>query len=182
MSDLKLISATRTNSPVDVTGFKEHIGFSGTSKDTLFETYLETATDEAQSFTGRQFLPALFELHLPAFADVVEIEPVPVTGINSVKYYDTSDNLVTLTSGIDYYYSIEAEPATLHFANTYAVSEYRANPVIINFGAGYSTADKVPPLIKAAIKLAAAGLYVSPSDSVRNLPTASRSLLRHYRV
>ena len=183
MNSLKLISDSNFNSPVDITGFKNHIGFSidDTSRDSELSLLLDAATDEAQSFTGLQILPAIYELQLKNFTKAVEIGIYPVTGVNQVSYFDSSNEEQILVSGTDYYVDVVSSPAEVHFINTFTPHEYRNDAVVINFGAGYANAEKVPPLIKAAILLAAAAMYVNPADSVRALPTASRSLLRQYR-
>ncbi|MDH5524526.1 MAG: hypothetical protein OEY01_11120 [Desulfobulbaceae bacterium] len=184
MESTKLISATRTESPVDLTGFKNHIGFSiaDATRDESFTLLLDAATDEAQSYSGLQLLPAIFELQLNEYKQVVLFDIHPVTGINQVKYFDASNEEQILVSGTDYYFNVDANPAELHFINELNIYPYRTDAIVVNFGAGYASAAKVPPLVKAAILLAAANMYVNPADSVRVLPTASRNLLRNYRT
>ena len=181
---IKLISSTNTESPVDLTGFKNHIGFSvaDTSRDSQFTVLLQAATDAAQLFTGRQFLPAVYEQRFPDFADKITLDKSPVTGINTVNYFNASNEAVTLTSGTDYFVDIAAEPAEIHFKNTYEVYPYRPDAVVVNFGTGYETSDKVPFSIRAAIMLEAADLYTNPANGVRNMPTAAKNLLRNYRI
>lgn len=183
MKNYKLITAS-SELPVALTGFKDHINFSGDSKDDNLELLLRAATAEAESHTGRQFLPAIYELQLPGFpaSGVAEIDKLPVTGVNSVKYFNADGDETTLTSGTDYYVDIVAEPAKVSFVNTYPVKENKAATVIINFGCGYASQSEVPKDIQAAILLSAADLYVNPSDSVRNIPTKSKALLRNYRL
>ena len=180
---LVLLSHTQTESPVDLTGFKNHIGFAvaDTSRDESFALLLEAATDDAQAFTGLQFMPALFEQQMGTYHDVIALESFPVTGIDSVKYFDASNNEIELVSGTDYYAQINSNPAIIQFNTVFAPSTERPDAIRIRFGAGYTAAANVPPLIKAAILMSAADMYVNPSDAVRGLPTASRNLLRQYR-
>ena len=183
MANLKLISATNTDSPVDVDSFKGHIGYSTSdvSRDEEFQLLLEAATEEAQRFTGMQFMPVVYEMHNEDFTEAVELDIYPVTGVTEVKYFDASNEENILVSGTDYFVDVVADPAEVNFITTYTPYQYRNDAVVVTFGAGYTNASKVPPMIKAAIMLAAASLYVNPSDAVRTLPTISRNLLRQYR-
>lgn len=183
MSNLKLISSSNTESPVLLDDFKNHIGFSTSdeTRDDAFSALLEAATDDAQSFTGLQFLPAQYEQYFSEYNQAVELDMFPVTGINQVKYFDAGNGENILVSGTDYYIELNSNPAKVHFINSFTPYAYREDAIVIQFGAGYESAAKVPPLIKAAILLAAANMYVNPADSVQALPTASRNLLKQYR-
>jgi uncharacterized phiE125 gp8 family phage protein len=179
----KLITES-SERPVTLTGFKRHINFSvaDTSKDEHFGLLLDIAADEAESFTGRQFMPAIYELQLKDFIEAVEIDICPVTGINQVKYFDASNEEQILVSGTDYYVDVVSEPAEVHFRNTLVPYEYRSDAIVITFGCGYADESLVPPAIKGAILFAATDYYVNPGDTVRNLPTKAKSLLRNYRL
>lgn len=183
MNSYKLISATNTECPVDLTGFKNHIGFSveDTSRDAHFTALLQGITDASQRHTGRQFLPAEYELQLPAFPDSgeVEITRLPVTGVSSVNYFNAGNEETALASGTDYYTNLVSNPAKVVFINTPATYANRANAVNIRFTAGYAT---VPPAIKLAIKMAAANAYINPGDRTDTLNTVSKSMLRPYKV
>lgn len=183
MSSIKLISADE-NHPVDLTGFKNHIGFTvaDTGRDTQFALLIGAAAADAEHYSGLRFMPAIYEERFAAFETPIYLDKNPITGINSVKYFNATNEEITMVSGTDYYFDIEAKPAELHFINTPGTYNKRADAVVINYGAGYTTAADVPDDIKAAILLAAANLYFNPGDAVRNLPTASKSLLRNYRT
>lgn len=183
MKKYKLISES-SDLPVALADFKEHVNFSGTSKDDNFTLLLRAAAREAESFTGRQLMPATYELQLPDFPEsgFVTIGKAPVTGISSVKYFNASNEETELVSGTDYYTDVVAEPAEVHFYNTYPVYDKRAGNIIIEFDCGYADAEALPYDIRAAVMLAAADLYVNPSDAVRNISTKSKALLRNYRL
>jgi len=180
---MSIILITASNElPVSLCGFKNHINFSGTSKDESLELMLRAAVDEAQVYTGLQIMPAIYETRLPAFESKVKLYPAPVTGVNSVVYFNAANEAVAMASGTDFYIDIDAKPAEVNFLNIPEVYPYRSDAVKINYGTGYASAELVPYAIKAAILLAAGGMYVNPTDAVRALPTASKSLLRNYRM
>lgn len=175
----KLISSGN-ELPVSVSGFKNAINFNADGKDDTIELFLKAAINEAELFTGRQFYTSEWELQLPGFETVVKIEKGPVTGINSVKYFNADNEEVTMASGTDYYFDVVSEPAEVHFINKPSVYSYRRDAVHIRFAVGY--AGGLPEDVTAAVYMAAGAFFVNPTDSVRQFPTASKNLLRNYRL
>jgi len=175
----KLISSG-TELPVSVTGFKNAINFNVDGKDDTINLFLKAAVNEAELFTGRQFYTSVWELQLTDFETVVKIGKSPVTGINSVVYFDADNQQVEMVSGTDYYTDVVSEPAEVHFLNKPSVYAYRADAVKINFTVGH--ASGLPEDIRAAIYMAAGAYFINPTDAVRQFPTASRNLLRNYRL
>lgn len=175
----KLISAGE-ELPVSVSGFKNAINFNVDGKDDTIELFLKAAVNEAELFTGRQFKITTWELQLSDFADIVEIHKSPITGIDSVVYFNSDNEIVTMSSGTDYYTDIVSEPAKVYFRNKPTVYLYRADAVKITFKTGYI--NRLPSDITAAIYMAAGSYFTNPTDAVRQFPTASRNLLRNYRL
>lgn len=175
----KLITPA-TIDPVSVTELKEDIGIYHTEKDNILLMNIKSATDYAERHTGRQLLPATWELHLDVFTEFVCLKKCPVTSVTSIKYFDVNNTEQTLVADTDYFVDL-TEPAIVQFANVLMVYP-RPDAIKIRFASGYANAAAVPSLIKKSIILMAGSLYQNPVDSVENLPKASTNLLRQYRV
>jgi uncharacterized phiE125 gp8 family phage protein len=183
MANIKLISAKSTESPVTLTEFKNHIGFpaADVSRDAGFTLILEAATDDAQKYTGRQFMLSDYQLIESGFKYKFKIPLNPVSEVANIMYFDETNQEQTLDSS-KYMVNLFTEPVEIEIINAPSVYTERVDVVKVNFKAGYAAAANVPAAIKAAILLSAADLYVNPSDAVRTMPTASRNLLRNYRL
>jgi uncharacterized phiE125 gp8 family phage protein len=175
----KLISSGN-ELPVSVSGFKNAINFNADGKDDTIELFLKAAINEAELFTGRQFKTQTWELQLTDFSETVLIGKSPVTGINSVVYFNNDNDEVQMTSGTDYYIDTVSEPAEVHFLNTPSVYAYRPDAVKITFTVGH--VNGLHEDVTAAVYMAAGAFFVNPTDSVRQFPTASKNLLRNYRL
>jgi len=169
-----------TAQPVTVSELKNNIGIFHTEKDAILELYIASAVDYAERFTGRQFMPAVWELQTDTYYEYFKISKAPFVSIVSVKYYDANNALQTLVADTDYIVS-STNPAIIQFLSDFVLYD-RPDALQIRFNAGYANAAAVPALIKASIILIAGKMYESPIDSVENLPKASTNLLRQYRL
>ena len=146
------------------------------SADSAIVTRLiAAATEEAQAFTGKQFVDATFDWTLPCFRDprtgdttTLTLPRCPVDSITHVKYYDTANTQQTLAAAN--YYTIglattttaPVTPCRLVLVSTSSwPSLYdRQDAVEIRFKAGYSAdSTSVPAAIKAAILMMVDDLY-----------------------
>lgn len=175
----KLISAD-SGAVVSATGFKQAINFNVSGKDETIELMLNAAVSEAELFTGRSFRDSDWEGQLADFETEVTLGKAPVTGVSRVSYYNALNEEVVLAEGTDYTVDVVAEPAVVKFINTYAVYPYRRDAVKIRFQTAY--VNGLPEDVRAAIYLAAGSYFTNPTDQVRQFPTASRGLLRNYRM
>lgn len=168
--------------PVQLEELKEHLGIYHSEKDYNLTLLLKSAVKVAETFTGRVFRCGgeVQELHLCEFAQLAVVETAPVTGIESVKYFDLGNNEQTLATGL-YHAGINAVPAVVVFGNTPATYP-RPDAVKIQFTAGYPYPDAVPEDVRAAILLIAQYLYENPGDSVRQLPTTSEWILKNHKI
>jgi len=120
---------------------------------------ITSARERAEEITGRALVSQSWKLFLDRFptgvrdysaparcgngqsAFAIEIPVPPLLGITSVKYYDTSNALTTMSSSL---YEVDGDgsiaPAVLPAVGTSWPSTYaRANAVIVEWTAGYAT-------------------------------------------
>jgi uncharacterized phiE125 gp8 family phage protein len=166
--------------PVSVDELKQNIGIFHTEKDSILSVYLQSAIDYAERFTGRQLMPAVWELQISTFYEYLKISKAPFISPVSIKYYDANNTLQTLVSGTDFDVC-SSNPAIIHLKTEFTLYD-RPDALQIRFNAGYANAASVPAMIKAAIILMAGKMYDNPIDSVENLPKASTNLLKQYRL
>ena len=167
--------------PVSLTEFKEHLGIYHTEKDDNLTIMLNAAIAKAESFTGCVFRTGgeVIEKHCAVFEDT-EINRAPVTGVDAVYYFDSSNSEQTL--GTAYWdANVNTTPAAVTFTAPPATYT-RHDAVKIRFVAGYDSAFDVPYNVKAAILMFAQYLYENPGDSVKQLPTARELLLRDFKL
>lgn len=174
----KLISAS-SDLPVSSTGFTQAINFYVSGKDETIDLMLKAAIIDAQDYSGLSLYDSEWEMQLENFKEIIQIEKYPVTGIDSVKYFDSSNNEITMVEGTDFNTDIVSEPARIKFINTPDVYSHRLDAVRIRFRTGY--ANGIPEDLKAAIYMAAGAYMINPTDAVRQFPTASKNLLRNHR-
>lgn len=178
----KLISA---DSFADITeisasGFKQAINFNVTGKDETIDLFLKAAILDAEHESGLSLYNATWEMQIEDFEDIIEIQKAPVTGIDSVSYFDSSNTEITMTLNTDYTVDADSVPTRVYFINKPSVYPYRLDAVKIRFKTGW--ADGLPEDIIAAIYMAAGDYLINPHDAVRQFPTISKNLLKNHRL
>lgn len=166
--------------PVTVEQVKENCGIFHSEKDAMILLYIQSAVDFAERFTGRQLMPAVWELKMGTYCEFLEISKAPFISLVSIKYYDADNVLRTLTVDVDFVVC-SSDPAIIQFKTDFVLYD-RPDALQIRFNSGYANAEAVPPLIRDAIILLASKRYDNPTDSVENLAKASTNMLRHYRI
>lgn len=152
---------------------------------------IAVAREEAQGFTGRQFLTATFRQDLDEFPcglEPIQLTPAPLAAVSAITYYDTADAQQTLSASV---YEVDAskQPGLVRLKDGQAwpATKCKANAVSITFTAGYgSTPATVPPEIRLAIKSLVDGYYDKKGDDqvARGLdrPGTAWRLLRPFRM
>lgn len=128
--------------------------------------YLPAARDYLERHTGRRLVSQGLKATMRAWpGPIIELPVLPVTAIGSVKYYDSSNQLQTLSTSA---YALDADDwaATIELNAGYSwPSVYdRPDAVQIEFTAGYST---MPPALSHAVLLLLGHAYENREASIQ---------------
>jgi uncharacterized phiE125 gp8 family phage protein len=152
LNPVKLITPT-TLSPVTLSEAKAHLKVTSTDEDTLIQLYLDAAIKRVENYRQAPIMSSEWELYAKTWEYNFNLQKHPVTAINSVKYYDDSNVLQTLSSS-NYRLHDFRQPCRVEFdSNNFdGPSTYdREWPIVVNFQAGYAAASGVPANIKHAV-------------------------------
>jgi uncharacterized phiE125 gp8 family phage protein len=136
-----------------------------TAEDSLLTEKLQSATDDAEDFTGRQLLTATWKAYLDEFPseDFIELPYGNLQSVTAITYKDSDGTTTTMTETTEYLVETNGERKG-RIVLPYGVSwpsftAYPSNPITIEFVCGWKAAANVPSKIKSAILLGAADLY-----------------------
>jgi uncharacterized phiE125 gp8 family phage protein len=115
----------------------------------LLSLMRDAAKGCAESYTNRILLSSTAKAYYSDFEDIFYLPYGKVTAIQSVKYYDSDNNLQTVSSTNYTLVSHGALGAYVVIDSDYNFPSLGDNPipVQITFTAGYSSADDIPPAI-----------------------------------
>lgn len=120
------------------------------------------AVDYVERMTGWYFATRTLTVSLPRFPVCeLELPIVPVTAVNSIKYYD-AENTDTTWADTEYFTSLnDASPSSVlpGYGKIWPSTYVRPDSVRIELVAGYTTAASVPPVLRRAAKAKTAQLY-----------------------
>lgn len=157
-----------------------------TGFDTLLTRLIKAATAWAQNYTGRTLAVQTWKLVLDEWpAEAIELPRGPVTGVTSVKYFDTAGVQQTLDAG-DYVLDLTSDPQWIVLAEDASWPDLLdgVNGIEVEFTAGY--AANVPEDLRQAI-LMLVGFWFASRESVNvgnivnEVPFGTRMLLDPYR-
>ena len=188
---LKLITAATTY-PVTLAEAKLHCKVDAADDDALITAMITAATEMAEQQLGRALMTQTWELTLDSFPAAFELTRVPVQSVTSVKYYDTTGTLQTLSNLL---YSVDTADGdgyayvTPAYNTDWPESREQINAVVVRFVSGYASAAEVPESIKSWVKLMISAMYENreaESQSMRAAGTLKMQfvdrLLDRYRV
>ena len=183
ISTLLQLKTAATSNAVSLTEAKAHLRVDSSDDDTYVTSLIVAAQRHVESYTNRCLSDTTYYFKLSAMPKGGIVLPFsPIKSITSVTYYD-SDNSVQTLSTDNYYYNVFEEPCTLRWVeditDTY---KYRTDAVIVEFVAGYTTPQVIPPALQHAIKLLLTDMYEMRTDMPREKFTAWKSLAYPYRV
>lgn len=186
MPKFKLITAPAVEPVLKDDLPKDQIRVSGTDEDDLIDSYIKSARRIAEKTQNRALITQTWEMYLDAFNDEeILIEKCPVSGITSVKYFDTDNSEQTIDAG-NYELDSVSEPARLRptSGNSWPSTYDKYNAVTIRFTAGYGTAGSdVPEETIDAILMIVAHFYENRGDEGhRALPRTVNDLLELNRI
>lgn len=166
----KLISAASSD-PVSVSELKSQLRITTSDQDTMLGVILKAATQHVEDYLRYALISSTWDLYLDAFpksGKCVYIQKSPVSSVTSVKYYNSSGVLTTMTVDTEYVVDVNDMPAKIYepYGVIWPTPQTRLNAVVIRFVAGYANAAAVPEQIKQGILMLAATMFENPSDEV----------------
>ncbi len=149
----------------------EIVGYvQSSANDNVCTAVLNATTKWVQNQTCRQFIQATWKQTLNDWPEAdsdgfysVKLDLSPLASITTVKYYNTSGTLTTVSSG-DYWTITTSIPPRLTFNPSEfdwpTLQDGRPDPIEVTFVAGYGAAgSSVPHDLKRAIQLLARYWY-----------------------
>jgi uncharacterized phiE125 gp8 family phage protein len=173
--------------PVDTASMKDHLRVTHSNDDTFIDSLISVAVDRVEQFTGRQLMPATWELYLDAFPDDEEIliRKAPVSAVSEIAYTD-EDGAEQVFGSDNYEVDLKNDPVRIRSLDgvDWPSTDDVYNAVKVTFTAGYADADSVPDALISAIKLIVSRLYNTRMDSnMKNgYIKASENLMLPYKI
>lgn len=138
---LKLVSIDGNDTDIiSLANVKAHCYVTTSDDDTLLTRLLAAARRHAEKVTWRAIIQATYTQYLDQFPygeQIIELQKPPVRSVTSIKYYDPSGTLQTLSTD-DYDTDLKSEPARIFIKTDWPdVDDDRLNAVEITYTAGY---------------------------------------------
>ncbi len=146
--------------PLELDEAKSHCRVTHNFEDALFTRWIAAAREFAETWTGRQLMPATWKLWLPDFwcGPYLELPRAPLSSVTSIAYYD-GDNASQTWSSSNYLVLAPSGPkcrpgrVEIAYGQVFPTTYYRPDAVTVTWAAGYASATAVPSAIKAALLL-----------------------------
>lgn len=173
--------------PVTIEEARARCRVIGTEEDATLTALIAAATAFVESYTGRSLMPQTWELALDAFEDSILLSRGPVTGIESVTYFDLDEVEQTLSASA---YALDdvSDPQWLVRATdaSWPAVASGVNNVSIRFTAGYAEDAAELALAKQAMLMLIVQWFDNPStvltgSIVAPMPHAVDALLTNLR-
>jgi len=169
---------SETGTALTLADAKEHLRIFHDEQDTLIQHYINAAKREIERRTNVAMLPGVVEFRMSNFAARAVFPLKPVNSITKVEYYDTDDNLTTVsTDNYTFSKSWPRQRDQIKFLDFPGVNNDREHAVIITAAVGYT---EPPADIYAAMLLVVGKLFNNPSDPVAEKMTIVDKLCRAY--
>lgn len=177
MAQSQVVTVAPTEEPVTLAEVKRNARVDHADDDALFERWRVAARELAEDHTNRAFCSQTRKLILdrfPPFDDpagercdvpysllgtAIRLPGGTVQSVSSVKYYDTSGTLTTLTAGTHYLTQLSHLPPLVYPypGTTWPITQGgRLGAVEVVYVAGHSSAANVPKQVGQAILLTVA--------------------------
>lgn len=163
--------------PVSLIEAKLHLRVDFDEDDTLITSLIATATQAAETLTGRQLITARWKQVLDCFpgpslmgvpagqaftlpGHAILVSKAPVLSVVSIDYLDMGSAIQTMPVS-SYTVDTACEPARITpvFGQIWPICLPQIGAVSVTFDAGYGTASQVPEGIKSWIKMRVGSLY-----------------------
>ena len=176
------VTTAPTVQPVTLADVKVHLRtvVGDTSEDAAILTPLIAAAREyCENVTGR----ALAAQTVKAYPDswgTLRLPRPPINTITSIKYYDVDDTVYTLAATE---YAVDLIDGVITILEEPAEELRSVNPIVIEYTAGYTTGNALPGVMRAAMLLFVADLYVNKGDEpTEKVASTIDRLLKQYKV
>lgn len=131
-----------TAEPISLAQAKRQLRVDGTDDDTLITQLISVARDYIEAACCQQLVTATFTQYLDGFPDEHDIDLTfpPVSGVNWIKYIDTSGTTQTLSAST-YALSNVRKPGEVHLAYNqfWPTTRLIEESVQVQYTAGYAT-------------------------------------------
>lgn len=150
--------------------------------DSTVTDLLNEAVDYCQAMSWRAMGRAVYQQTLDAFpcGSVIELYRPPLIQVDWIKYVDLNGDTQTWDSA-NYDVDTITEPGRvgLGYGKLWPIALPRLNAVTIQFQAGYTSTEAIPPGLKQAVK--AVAKYWFDGEAGAALPAYVDGLLMRYR-
>jgi uncharacterized phiE125 gp8 family phage protein len=176
--------------PVTLADAKRHANVDDSFHDNQIEGLIAAARGHAERVTERQFITAVYVLHLEAFPEEIEIPKPPLQTIDAIKYIDPDGVEQTMTVDVDYQLVTGSEPARVRpaYGTVWPTTKAVADAITVEFTAGYGdAASDVPADIRLAMMILVAHWYrtrepIIEGHSIADVPLSAVTLLKSYEL
>lgn len=186
------ITTAAATTPLTLAEVKEHLKLdaSDNSQDTYLSLLIDAATDQAEKYTGRDFINRSYTTYRDSFVDPLELRRAPISSITSIEYL-VSSSFVTLATSV---YDLQVNDNGYPYIFLKEDQEWPTNAdtlpqaVKIIFVSGYgAAATDIPPGLKLGLLNHIAMLYENRGDcsndcSGTTLPANAKAFYNRYRI
>jgi uncharacterized phiE125 gp8 family phage protein len=182
--------------PITLEEAKASLRITTTDEDSDILGYIYAATEVAENYMQRQLVSATWVLSvpLPTYSNYYGLSPATcwitylpigkVTGITTVKYYDSNNALQTLAATNNWEYVDDNAGQYIRWISLPSTYD-RTDAIEITYTAGWSAQEEIPESIKVAIKMLVGEFYrhreASAELTMKEVPFSVQRLLNKYR-
>ena len=166
------------------------------SESNVIKALIIAARQATENYLNRCLMTTTYTMNLDEWPlidnsineESIELLPSPVQSITSVKYYNSTNVLTTLTENTDYFKDLNEAPALIIPVDSWSYSVYdRPDAIEVIFVAGYATKEAIPHPIKHAMRMLIKHLYdnrdaVQIGQQPTEMPFGYEYLLQNYRI
>lgn len=179
------VTTAPASEPLSLTEVKSYLKVDNTVDDTLITLLIQSAREEAESYTNQRLMPQTVTEIFNSFP--VErylcLSLSPIVAVSSINYTDEDDSNQLLASS-NYVVHTQSMPplVTLAYNEVWPITLNEGQTVTVVYTVGYADADSVPGSIRNAMLKMIAQNYERREESIKQLPTDAQQLLMYNRV
>ena len=182
------ITTATTFDPIGLDEAKQRLRITGSDEDEVIAAMIRSAVQWCENELNWKLTTQTWTYYLDCFpGDIIRMPYPPLQSVTSIKYYNLSNVLTTLTEDTDYRVDINSKPARIDPINSWPSVYDRLNAVEILFVCGFASKELIVDDIKDAIYLRLADLYETrqntqiggANNAVQNTETSHNILMRY---